>query len=329
MPDMFRLSTDEIREAERFDQWRSCAQLMQGVTEHWVAGSAGAFRGAVEVRVAGSLRRSRVTSAASLSQRAERSIADASFGSYLIYREVGAGSLFDNRRASFELWRDELMVHDFDAPCAMTAPSGFACELLMLPKTFVDPHLSVRRRPLALRLSGRPGLEALAANYYRAFLREWDVMSRDEIAAAADAFGRLLGVAAGAVAGEHAEAIATARLAEAERYIGAHLANPTLSAASAAAALKISDRALYSLFERQGVSFAARVRRRRLEACRAALIAHPSRPVTDIAFAWGFGSLPSFYRAFQAEFGVSPGDFRKAARVSALLQPTETLRRAK
>ena len=63
MPDMFRLSTDEIREAERFDQWRSCAQLMQGVTEHWVARSEGAFRGAVEVCVAGSLRRSRVTSA--------------------------------------------------------------------------------------------------------------------------------------------------------------------------------------------------------------------------------------------------------------------------
>ena len=326
---MYRLSTDEIREAERFDQWRDAARSMQGVTEHWDARFEGAFRGAVELRQIGSLRRSRVTSATSFSQRSERSIANVSFGSYVIYREVGAGSLFDNGRASFELRRDDLMVHDFDAPCTMTAPQGFACEMLMLPKNFVDPHLLFRRRPLALRLSGRPGFEALAASYYRALLREWDAMSGDQIAAAADALGRLIGVASGAVAGEHVEAIATARLAEVERYIDANLANPALSAASAAAAMKLSERALYCLFERRGGSFAARVRRRRLEECRATLIAHPSRPVIDIAFAWGFGSLPSFYRAFQAEFGVSPRELRKAASAGAQFAQTETLMRAK
>ena len=209
---MYRLSTDEIREAERFDQWRDAARSMQGVTEHWDARFEGAFRGAVELRQIGSLRRSRVTSATSFSQRSERSIANVSFGSYVIYREVGAGSLFDNGCASFELRRDELMVLDFDAPCTFFSPQGFAYDMLMLPKTFVDPHLLFRRRPLALRLSGRPGLEALAASYYHAVLREWDEMSGDEIASAADALGRLIGVAAGAVAEEHAEAIARARL---------------------------------------------------------------------------------------------------------------------
>jgi AraC-like DNA-binding protein len=43
--------------------------------------------------------------------------------------------------------------------------------------------------------------------------------------------------------------------------------------------------------------------------------------VTDIAFAWGFGSLPSFYRAFRAEFGLSPSDLRQARRTGA---PVET-----
>jgi AraC-like DNA-binding protein len=41
------------------------------------------------------------------------------------------------------------------------------------------------------------------------------------------------------------------------------------------------------------------------------LLGDPARQVTDIAFAWGFGSLSSFYRGFQSEFGMSPGDLRR------------------
>jgi transcriptional regulator GlxA family with amidase domain len=52
------------------------------------------------------------------------------------------------------------------------------------------------------------------------------------------------------------------------------------------------------------------VRRRRLEQCRAALLADPTRPVIDVAFAWGFGSMPSFY---QGAFGLSPGEAREQA----------------
>lgn len=139
----------------------------------------------------------------------------------------------------------------------------------------------------------------------------------------------MISVAGGAVADEHVEAIADARLGDVERYINANLASPSLTPARAAAALKLSERTLHSLFERQGVSFAAHVRRRRLEECRIALIARPSRPVIDVAFAWGFGSLPSFYRAFRAEFGMSPGDLRQAACARGQFARAETLRRAK
>jgi AraC-like DNA-binding protein len=34
------------------------------------------------------------------------------------------------------------------------------------------------------------------------------------------------------------------------------------------------------------------------------------RSVTDIAFAWGFNSLVTFYRAFQQAFGAAPGELR-------------------
>jgi len=73
----------------------------------------------------------------------------------------------------------------------------------------------------------------------------------------------------------------------------------------------IAVRTLHLLFEPSGSSFGRYVLRRRLDECRAALLADPSRPVTDIAFAWGFNSLSHFYQAFHAAFGTAPGDIRR------------------
>jgi AraC-like DNA-binding protein len=96
-------------------------------------------------------------------------------------------------------------------------------------------------------------------------------------------------------------------------YIALHLSEPDLTAARVAAAMKISVRQLHLLFEPTGTSFAEHVLDRRLEECRAILEGPSSRArsVTDIAFAWGFNSLSSFYRAFGQRFGVSPGMVRR------------------
>jgi transcriptional regulator GlxA family with amidase domain len=131
---------------------------------------------------------------------------------------------------------------------------------------------------------------------------------------------RLVAVACGAAAGEHREAVSAAQLADAHKCVERCLNDPRLSAERAAAALSLSERTLHKTFEASGTSFAAHVRRRRLEECRAALIAGPARPVIDIAFAWGFGSMPSFYRAFQGAFGLSPGEAREQTRAGARIE---------
>jgi AraC-like DNA-binding protein len=123
------------------------------------------------------------------------------------------------------------------------------------------------------------------------------------------------------VVGAQPDAVRAGRLTQAKRYIDRHLANPDLSPASVAAALGISVRTLHLLFEPSGSSFARYVLRRRLDECRAALLASPTRPVTDIAFAWGFNNLSSFYRAFQAAFATSPGDLREASRAGQRFRP--------
>ena len=101
---------------------------------------------------------------------------------------------------------------------------------------------------------------------------------------------------------------------QAQRIIDIHLADSRLSPEGVAAELAVSLRALHALFQPTGESFGAYVRRRRLEECRAALIASPERPVMELALAWGFASTASFYRAFQAAFGMSPNELRAKAR---------------
>jgi AraC-like DNA-binding protein len=61
---------------------------------------------------------------------------------------------------------------------------------------------------------------------------------------------------------EHSDAVGAGRLAEARRYVDRHLADPDLSPAGVAAALRISVRALHLLFEPTGTSFSRTVVRR-------------------------------------------------------------------
>jgi AraC-like DNA-binding protein len=105
-----------------------------------------------------------------------------------------------------------------------------------------------------------------------------------------------------------------ARLAAVKRYVDLQLADPTLTPASAAAALGISARQLHRLFEQNNMSFAKYVSRERLLRCRDAIAGATGtgRSVVDIAFGWGFNSMATFYRAFVGEFGGPPAMLRAA-----------------
>ena len=111
------------------------------------------------------------------------------------------------------------------------------------------------------------------------------------------------------------DAVRMARLEAAKRHIEQHLAEPDLTPAHIAAALGISVRTLHLAFEPTGTSFAEHVTRRRLQECRTALERPTAtRSITDVAFAWGFSNLTTFYRAFHREFGMAPGQLRPLTR---------------
>jgi AraC-like DNA-binding protein len=67
---------------------------------------------------------------------------------------------------------------------------------------------------------------------------------------------------------------------------------------------------MHELFETTEKSFSQTVTALRLEASRRLLMSAPQRSISDVAFACGFESLATFYRAFRAAQGTTPGDFR-------------------
>ncbi len=183
-----------------------------------------------------------------------------------------------------------------------------------LPRASIEPHLSLIRRPLSIHLTGSKGLDAIVRSYLRALNETIETLDNLQQPAVIDNFCRLLALTCGGAEAPQREAVRAAKLQQAKEYISKHLTDPGLTPAQAAIAVRVSVRHLHLLFEPTGMSFAQHVQSRRLEECRAAL-ANPlnrDRSVTDIAYAWGFNNLASFYRAFRRRFGISPGEVRGA-----------------
>lgn len=106
-----------------------------------------------------------------------------------------------------------------------------------------------------------------------------------------------------------------ARLDELKRWVMAHLTQPSLTIATAAAAQRLSPRYVQILFAEAGPTFSEFVLSNRLRLVRRQL-RHPRlgrRPISSIAYEAGFNDLSYFNRAFKAAYGETPSDVRARA----------------
>jgi AraC-like DNA-binding protein len=318
MSESVEVSTGQVRAHERVEFWRDRDTTVCGVDAEFPKGAEERFDATTRAEYKGPLIRVRFTSDGYVVSRTRRNIDQLPWNSYILHRELSPGAWFEAGMEGVTR-RGSLVVLDPDRPFQARALERFEDDTLVIPKALIDPHLPGSNRPRFSLLNGFDGVEALVLALVDSLEREWDRIPETAIATTADVLGRLVAVACGAAAGEHRDAVSAARLADARKYVERNLDDPRLSVERAAAALLVSERTLHKIFEASGTSFAAHVRQRRLDQCRVALIADPTRPVIDVAFAWGFGSMPSFYRAFQGAFGLSPGEAREQALAGARL----------
>jgi len=229
------------------------------------------------------------------------------------YQEVSDGASFQHAGNEFTTRPGEILLTDPTIPISSRPHSTHDYSRWMLPRAWIEPHLPSGRRPLSVQFTGSRSINGLVQAYLRALNDALCECGSGELPGVIDNFCRLLALACGGGIGDQRAATRAAKLRQVKDYVTLHLSEPDLTPARVAAAMKISVRQLHLLFEPTGTSFAEHVLGRRLEECRAMLESPSSRSrsVTDIAYAWGFNSLASFYRAFGQRFGVSPGMVRR------------------
>lgn len=189
-----------------------------------------------------------------------------------------------------------------------------------LPKSSLGLPWSRVQQVIGQGLSAREGIGTLLAQFLTQVARDTGSYASTEVP-------RLGQVLTDLVTGLFARALDTEKhlppeartrtlVLELKAFIRRNLWDADLTPSAVAATHHISRSHLHRLFRAEGVTVASYIRTQRLEAVRRAL-ASPSEvavPIHSIAARCGFKDHATFTRSFRAAYGITPRDYRQAAR---------------
>jgi AraC-like DNA-binding protein len=222
-----------------------------------------------------------------------------------------------SRSEELRLAPGDFYVSSCEWPYEWETQDGTSASGLVIPRAVLSPLIAGGRLTGPVVIPARSPLGTLVEAAFGAVNTQAPLLPPALGDAVLQNLSRLVALACGTSEEGRwsgSDALRVARLEAAKRHIEQHLDEPDLTPAHIAAALGISVRTLHLAFEPTGTSFAEHVTRRRLQECRSALERPTAtRSITDVAFAWGFSNLTTFYRAFHREFGMAPGQLRPLA----------------
>ncbi|MGW7062659.1 helix-turn-helix domain-containing protein [Streptomyces sp. NPDC054904] len=222
----------------------------------------------------------------------------------------------DGREAVLE--PGDLALYDTTRPYTLLNRDGIHQHFFRIPHAELALPPAMLARATAVRLSRRDPLADLTATCLRR-------IARHQARPASSSEYSLDG--AGRPGIELLRALVTTRLGEQRSaseplhdtlhlrvldYVRAHLGDHDLTAARIAAHHHISPRCLYNTLSRKGVRLGDWIRTQRLERCRDELAAPTARhrPISAIAWRWGFPNAAHFSRTFKQAYGLTPSDWR-------------------
>ena len=226
----------------------------------------------------------------------------------------GAARLAQDRREAV-LAPGDFAVYETDRPFHWGLSGEWELLVFTWPRSAIALDGAVSQQLTARVLSGSDGLGAIVGRMLRDLVRSPPALSAAGSVRLADEVAELVTT----VAGECARPATPGRAGEdllrrIDAYVVEHLADPDLGPATIAAAHFLSTRHLHRLFAGRGGSVTRQVQRLRLERCRRELLDPRAdhRSITEISRRWGFADLATFSRAFRAEYGMSPREWRAA-----------------
>ncbi|MFC3574596.1 helix-turn-helix domain-containing protein [Streptomyces yaanensis] len=206
----------------------------------------------------------------------------------------------------------DFVVFDMTRPYRLAVADGCDVMAVGIPRTELGRHADTVARQAARRLPADTGAQAVLSAFLLGLGRHLDELTGPAQAHVGDALVSLLLAAFT----EHAPArmdTATELTDRIRVYALANIADPSLSVESVAVAHGISARQLHRLFQRDGESFAAWLRRQRLERIRRDLLdpALDGRTTAAVAARWGIHDPRHLARALKAHYGLTARDLRR------------------
>ena len=315
---MLQFSTDDLRPHERFDHWCEVrAKSLFGVTISLGREQRPQFQGRFSAVVIGSATLADMHASSYHVSRTWSDIDRMPGDSLCIAEQVrGPGWMDIGKDRVRQVSNGTIAISHSDLPFIGTPArtDGFHYRVLKIPLGNHEILAASSRHLEPEPLIGTERLTALISASFAAVVAQGAALPEADLAVRH--LGQLALLARGRVTPGTPEsrlALRFGHLQAARRVMTRALHRPDLSPAFVAKALGISLRQLHMLFEPSGVSFSRTLSAMRLDKARQVLTADPMRSVADIAFACGFDSMATFYRAFRLAYGLSPGDLRAMA----------------
>ncbi len=272
-----------------------------------------AFEGHIAIRNLGGMDLSRVASSAAVVRRGRSAPARRPYFK-LHVQDVGQSlNLQDGHEAV--LLQGDLMLCDPARPYTIRFDDPNRMLVLRIPAERLAQRLPDPEAICGRRLAGDTLAGALLTSFIRTLWMSEAQTEEPMGEAVQEAALSLLAAAAQESQGvgraaRECEAGPGAR-ARIKRFIDENLCDPDLSVGRVAGALGVSPRYVQMVFASMATTPLAYIRRKRLD--RAARVLREqggARNITELSFSLGFNDLSHFSRAFKAQYGVGPRDFR-------------------
>ncbi|WP_028938778.1 helix-turn-helix domain-containing protein [Pseudonocardia spinosispora] len=299
-------------DGEQFGYWHEviCQAFVPLVPRS--AASGPGFAARVETRELHDMVRARIWSQPQETAHGPREVARTDGAFFFVNLQVAGRCRARQGRTESVVRPGQFTVLDTTEPYYLDFDERWRMISFRLPRDLLTARLGGARPALAEPVDGGHGAGGVVGSMMTSL---WDVELPAGSAASAELGHAFASAVAAASVGASAFADQPRAVLRAEvlRHVRNRLGDSSLSVASVCARLGIAPRTLHAAFVGGERTFAATVRRLRLERC-ATLLADPTTPgtITAIAASVGFDDPASFSRAFRREFGCTPSEVRAA-----------------
>lgn len=310
------LTTDTVAPRDRLAYWNDAICDVYVQLECDALRPAEAFDGRIRQDRLGTLELSRVTSCAQVVRHGPSQIARASEDWCLVSLQTRGRGVVSQDGRDAVLEAGDFALYDSTRPYTLRFDGPFEQIVLMLPGPLLRSQLRASERLTATTVCGRRGAGQLAIRMIETLAHDVGTLEPESAAAVSDSVASILVAGLRTLPGARSGAAPTPLSLHRERiraHVRARLRDPELSVPGIAQALRISPSTVHRAFQGEPASIAQWILTQRLDAVRRDLgdPALARRPVSAIAFDWGFNDAAHFSRAFRERFGCAPRECRE------------------